>query len=109
MDEEVNAYGIMSIAAGESHVLNLCVCPAWHGCGLGRQLLAKLLEVARDHRAGTMLLEVRPSNRRALRLYESMGFSEVGVRRGYYPARNGREDALLLAMDLVPAWGTAFD
>lgn len=98
--DEVQAYGIMSVAAGESHVLNLCVTPAWQGYGLGRRLLDKLLEVAGDHYAAVMMLEVRPSNPRALHLYESMGFSEIGVRRAYYPARNGREDALLLAIDL---------
>jgi [ribosomal protein S18]-alanine N-acetyltransferase len=96
----VEAYGIMSVVAGESHVLNLCVSLAWQGRRLGRELLTRLLGVARDHHADTVLLEVRPSNRRALRLYETIGFSEVGTRRGYYPARHGREDALLLALDL---------
>ena len=98
---EVEGYGIMSVAAGESHVLNLCVNIGWQGCGLGRRMLYKLLDVARDHFASVMLLEVRPSNPRALRLYENVGFSEVGVRHGYYPARKGREDALLLAIDLA--------
>ncbi len=106
----VEGYGIMSIAAGESHVLNLCVNTGWQGQGLGRRLLSKLLDVARDHLASITLLEVRPSNPRALRLYESFGFSEVGVRRGYYPARSGREDALLLAIDLgVPGYARGED
>ena len=100
VDGEVQSYGIMSVAAGESHVLNLCVSTGWQGCGLGRRMLDRLLEVARDHHADTMLLEVRPSNPRAQALYRSMGFNEVGVRRAYYPARQGREDALLLARDL---------
>ncbi len=100
LDGEVQAYGIMSIAAGESHVLNLCVNTPWQGRGLGRRMLCKLLDVARDHYANVTMLEVRPSNPHALHLYESIGFSEIGVRRGYYPARNGREDALLLAIDL---------
>lgn len=101
IEKVVEAYGIMSIAAGESHVLNLCVSVAWQGRRLGREMLGRLLGVARDHHAQTALLEVRPSNRRALRLYEGMGFGEVGIRRGYYPARQGREDALLLALDLA--------
>lgn len=100
VDGEVQSYGIMSVAAGESHVLNLCVSTGWQGCGLGRRMLCCLLGVARDHHADTMLLEVRPSNPNALSLYRSMGFNEIGVRRAYYPARQGREDALLLATDL---------
>ena len=100
VDGAVESYGILSIAAGESHVLNLCVSTAWQGCGLGRRMLSRLLEIARDQGADTMLLEVRPSNPRALRLYRSMGFNEIGVRRAYYPAHRGREDALLLARDL---------
>ncbi len=99
----VCAYGIMQVGAGESHILNLCVRPGGRGQGLGRALLAHLLEVAKEHRAGTALLEVRPTNRAALGLYEAMGFNEVGVRRGYYPGRNGREDALILAICLGEA------
>jgi len=97
---DVQAYGIMQVGAGESHVLNLCVRGRCQGQGLGRALLTHLLDVATRHRADTVLLEVRPTNRVALALYESMGFNEVGVRRGYYPGRNGREDALILARSL---------
>lgn len=95
--ELVRAYGIMQVGTGESHILNLCVRASGRGQGLGRALLNHLLEVAIEHRADTALLEVRPTNRAALGLYEAMGFNEVGVRRGYYPGRNGREDALILA------------
>lgn len=95
--DEVRAYGIMQVGAGESHILNLCVRANGRGRGLGRALLSHLLEVAREHRADTALLEVRPTNRPALGLYLAMGFNEVGVRRGYYPGRDGREDALILA------------
>lgn len=96
----VRAYGIMQVGGGESHILNLCVRAGARGQGLGRALLVHLLEVAREHRADTALLEVRPTNRAALGLYEAMGFNEVGVRRGYYPGRDGREDALILAICL---------
>lgn len=96
----VCGYGIMQVGAGESHILNLCVRASGRGQGLGRTLLGHLLEVAREHRADTALLEVRPTNRAALALYEAMGFNEVGVRRGYYPGRDGREDALILAICL---------
>ena len=96
----VNAYGIMQVGGGESHILNLCVRASGRGQGLGRTLLGHLLDVAKEHRAGTALLEVRPTNRAALGLYETTGFNEVGVRRGYYPGRDGREDALILAIEL---------
>ncbi len=93
----VRAYGIMQVGVGESHILNLCVRASGRGQGLGRALLKHLLVVAQEHRADTALLEVRPTNRAALGLYVAMGFNEVGVRRGYYPGRDGREDALILA------------
>lgn len=102
LGDSVEAYGIMSAGGNESHVLNLCVNPDSQRRGLGRLLLGHLLEVAREHRADVTLLEVRPSNHAARRLYEDMGFAEVGVRRRYYPARFGREDALILGRALVP-------
>ena len=97
----VQAYGVMSVGAGESHILNLCVHPHRRRRGLGRTVLGHLLRLARKHRAETALLEVRPSNREALALYQDLGFSEVGVRRNYYPHSQGREDALILALDLT--------
>ncbi len=100
VDGDVIAYGVMSVAAGESHVLNLCVRPDMQGQGLGRKLMERLLGIAGERKVDTMLLEVRPSNQAARRLYESMGFNEVGLRRAYYPARKGREDALILARTL---------
>lgn len=97
----VAGYGIMQIAVGESHVLNLCVHPAYHRQGFGAALLSRLLEIAREHRADTALLEVRPTNTAAIGLYRRMGFNEVGVRRGYYPGIRGKEDALIFARSLV--------
>ena len=96
----VNAYGMLQIAAGRSRLLNLCVRRRLHRRGLGRRLLERMIDVARSHRTRTVVLEVRPSNAAARRLYDSMGFTEVGVSRGYYPARTGREDAMLLALAL---------
>jgi ribosomal-protein-alanine N-acetyltransferase len=93
-------YGVMSVAVGESHILNLCVRPELQRQGHGRRLLVHLLELSRRHNAEMAFLEVRPSNRAALALYRHVGFSEVGVRRGYYPAARGREDALILGLDL---------
>lgn len=98
---KLEGYGIMSVGAGESHILNLCVRKQSHGCGYGRQLLRYLLKIAREHHARTTLLEVRPSNAQALRLYHGIGFNEVGIRRAYYPGRKGREDALILAIELA--------
>ena len=94
---EVVAYGISTIGAGESHVLNICVAPSWQGRGYGRAILEKLIAEATRFKADTMFLEVRPSNLSAIRLYQNMGFNEIGMRKEYYPARNGREDALVMA------------
>ena len=99
-DGRVSAYGMLQIGVRRSRLLNLCVRRAVHRRGLGRRLLGLLIEVARSHRSGTVVLEVRPSNAAALRLYRAMGFTEVGVSRGYYPARTGREDAKLLSLAL---------
>jgi len=101
-ESAVIGYGIMQVVARESHILNLCVHPAYHRQGFGRALLLWLLDLARDHRADTVLLEVRPTNEAAIALYTRMGFNEVGVRRGYYPGHKGKEDALILARSLVP-------
>ena len=99
-DGAVNAYGMLQIAAGKSRLLNLCVRRKLHRRGLGRRLLTLLIEVARFHHTGSVLLEVRPSNAAARHLYGSVGFANVGVSRGYYPARTGREDAMILSLAL---------
>lgn len=95
-------YGILSVAAGEAHVLNVCVAPEHQGRGLGRRLLGRLLDLARWHRAERVFLEVRPSNPVAIGLYERAGFNEIGRRPNYYPAKGGREDAIVMAMELLP-------
>lgn len=94
-------YGVLSVAAGEAHVLNVCVGPAHRGLGLGRVLLRRLLDIARWNGAGRVFLEVRPSNPVAQSLYRSIGFEEIGRRPRYYPAKDGREDAIVMAFDLV--------
>ena len=99
-DSNIEAYGVMSVAAGEAHILNLCVRPESQRRGLGTKMLNQLIEVARRHGADTLLLEVRPSNRPALSLYRKTGFHEVGERKHYYPADRGRENALILARSL---------
>lgn len=100
-DTSIAGHGIMAVAAGESHILNLCIGPEWQGTGLGRILLDFLMDVARKHKADTAFLEVRPSNRAAIQLYQGAGFDEVGMRRNYYPARRGREDAIIMARSLL--------
>lgn len=97
---ETLAYAVMSMAVGEAHVLNLCVEPAYHQQGLGRFLLSHLLTVARAAGMEIMLLEVRKSNSAAIALYQGMGFRKLGVRKAYYPAHGGSEDALLLGHSL---------
>jgi len=96
----IQAYGVMSAAAGEAHILNLCVRPELQGRGLSRHVLGHLLDLAHDHAVQTVFLEVRPSNSHAVRLYTSAGFCEIGLRIGYYPAARGREDAMVMAKEL---------
>ena len=94
-------YALMSMAVDEAHVLNLCVDASCRGLGLGRLLLDHLVDLARAANATIVLLEVRKSNKAAIKLYESQGFQRLGLRKGYYPAREGREDALVLGFDIV--------
>ena len=94
-------YGVVSLAADEAHVLNLCTAPEAQGRGHGRRLLRALLQVARGRGARRVFLEVRPSNAAAIALYHDEGFNEIGRRPRYYPARNGREDALVMALELL--------
>jgi ribosomal-protein-alanine N-acetyltransferase len=100
IQEAIVTHAIMSVAVGECHILNLCVHPDWQSRGLGRHLLRHLLRFARARRADSAFLEVRASNAAARALYASEGFCEIGVRPGYYPARKGREDAVVLGKAL---------
>jgi ribosomal-protein-alanine N-acetyltransferase len=93
---DIAGYGIMSMGAGEAHVLNVCVREEYRGRGLARKMMIYLIERARSAGMVEAFLEVRPSNTVAARLYDSLGFEQVGVRRGYYQASNGREDAAVL-------------
>jgi ribosomal-protein-alanine N-acetyltransferase len=99
----VSAYCIVMIAAGEAHLLNLSVAAPWQRRGMGRELLRFVLKLARDYGAGRILLEVRPSNVAAIALYASAGFAGIARRRGYYPAGEGREDAIVLQLSLDKA------
>ncbi len=99
--DEVIGYGILSLGAGEAHVMNVCVSPKYQRQGLGRRMMKKLIEIALENYSRTLLLEVRPSNTVAVQLYLSMGFNEIGIRKNYYPARDGREDALMFSKELA--------
>ena len=99
--DRIIGYGILSVAAGEAHVLNVCVAPEAQGEGHGRRLVKRLLDLARWHQAERVYLEVRPSNPRAIALYHDIGFNEIGRRPNYYPASNGREDAIVMAIELI--------
>lgn len=100
-DGEVIGYGILTTGAGEAHILNVCVAPLHQGRGHGAYLLHRLLDLARWQRVERVFLEVRPSNPLAHAMYERAGFNDVGRRPGYYPARRGREDAIVMAMELL--------
>jgi ribosomal-protein-alanine N-acetyltransferase len=99
----VLGYGILSAGAGEAHILNLCVAEEVRCRGLGRSMLEALIDRARGFGVREAYLEVRPTNTTAIRLYQSMGFEQIGIRRGYYQATVGREDAVVLKLDLTAA------
>lgn len=99
--ERVLGYAIFSMAAGECQILNLCVDPPYRRQGIARKLLDHTLRVARAARLNPVLLEVRRSNEAAQRLYHAAGFRQIGLRKKYYPARDGREDAFVLSLELT--------
>lgn len=100
---EVVGHAIMTLAVGEAHILNVCAHPHYQGMGLGRCLLDTLVDYADGEAARCMFLEVRASNQAARGLYRSAKFVEVGIRKSYYPADNGREDAVVLRRELNSA------
>ena len=93
-------YGVMMVAADEAHLLNLSVAAASQRRGLGAELTRFFVKLARDYGAEKIFLEVRPSNAAARALYARSGFTEVGLRRDYYPAHSGREDAVIMELPL---------
>lgn len=99
-EKQVIGYAVLMMVLDEAHLLNISIAKTHQGRGLGKRLLEHVIRVARGHKGQMMFLEVRPSNRSALRLYENMGFNEFSVRKGYYPAANGREDAILMGLAL---------
>jgi ribosomal-protein-alanine N-acetyltransferase len=100
VDAEIVGHSVITAGAGEAHLLNVCVRSDRQGYGYGRTMVLHALGVARELGADALFLEVRPSNDIAARLYDSLGFREVGVRKNYYSAVLGHEDARVLVMDL---------
>jgi ribosomal-protein-alanine N-acetyltransferase len=100
LGRELIGYFVLMVAAGEAHLLNLSICAAHQRRGHGSALLAQALAMARDGGAASLFLEVRPSNLAAIALYARFGFKRIALRRGYYPARSGREDALVYSLAL---------
>lgn len=100
-DGQVAGYGILSVAAGEAHILNLCVDPRYRSHGYGERMLDEILFRARTASVREIFLEVRPTNAHALALYKKKGFHQVARRPAYYQARDGREDASVLAKKLT--------
>ena len=100
-EEKVAGYAVLSVAAGEAHILNICVDLAFRARGYGEKLLDELLFRARAAMVRQIFLEVRPSNNTALALYRKKGFHQVANRPAYYQASEGREDAAVLAKKLV--------
>jgi ribosomal-protein-alanine N-acetyltransferase len=96
----VLGYCIIAIAAGEAHLLNLSIDDRCQRRGHGSTLLAHVIATVKGERAGMLFLEVRPSNDPGRQLYRKFGFKRIGVRREYYPAASGREDAWVLALIL---------
>jgi len=94
------AYAVAMLAVDEAHLLNLAVDPQMQRRGFGWKMLDWMARTMREYGARFLLLEVRPSNTEALRLYRQYGFESIGIRRGYYPARRGREDAIVMRVAL---------
>ena len=100
-DQALAGYFLIMYAYDEAHLLDVAVAGARHGTGLGRHLLDQVVARARERGMASVLLEVRPSNSRALAVYVRYGFEEIGRRKGYYPAHQGqREDAIVMRFTL---------
>jgi ribosomal-protein-alanine N-acetyltransferase len=93
---ELAAYGVVMKTLDEAELLDIAVLKPWQRLGYGVAFLDFLLHQARQGGVRAMFLEVRASNRAGLALYEGAGFTQVGLRRGYYPAVQGREDAVVM-------------
>lgn len=94
-------FSVIMCVLDEAHLLNIGVCRRYQGQGYGARLLRHVMDGAKRHGASKLFLEVRPSNERAVELYRHFGFNQIGLRRAYYPAASGREDALIFDKELT--------
>lgn len=98
---KMGGYFFMMFAVEEAHLLNITVHPSRQNLGIGRIMLDKVISLAREKKMGSILLEVRPSNLRALAIYERLGFKRIGLRKNYYPAAHQqREHAIVMSLPL---------
>jgi len=102
LNDDVIGYGILQIGADEAHILNLCIDKPHQRQGFALLLLYELIRQSKEKEAHIVFLEVRPSNPRAIELYQKSGFNEIGMRKDYYDSHDGREDALVMALNLAP-------
>ncbi|NQY26471.1 MAG: ribosomal protein S18-alanine N-acetyltransferase [Piscirickettsiaceae bacterium] len=98
--KDIQGYAIVQKVVDEAHLLNICVKPSAQKQGLGRKILNHIIDYSNSISSVLIVLEVRSSNKRAQQLYISAGFNEMSVRKNYYPAKQGREDAVLMGLDL---------
>ena len=106
--DQILGYSMLTAAAGEAHLLNLCIDPQWQRLGLGQLMLEHAIRWAREIGSESIYLEVRPSNRGGILLYRKNGFRVVGERPDYYRAENGRENALVMKCDIPGPLAAAF-
>lgn len=100
VDQIIRSHAVIQMMVDEAHLLNLCVHPALHRRGYGEQMLKHVIERSEALGAHRIILEVRQSNKAAIKLYYASGFERIGVRKGYYPGEEGREDAWVLALEI---------
>jgi len=100
--DELVSYAVVMTALDEAHLLNLAVASKWQRQGIGAAMLTNVIDEMRRQPVEMIYLEVRPTNLAGLTLYESFGFNQLGLRRDYYPALTGREDALFLGLNIAP-------
>jgi ribosomal-protein-alanine N-acetyltransferase len=100
LNDHIARYAVTMVAAGDAHLLNLSIAAPFQRRGLGSELLRFMLQLSRDSGAVTLYLEVRASNQAGRALYARHGFSEIGMRKRYYPAHDGREDAVTMERKL---------
>lgn len=98
--DAIIGFAIVQLVLDEAHLLNICVRPDMQRQGYGRRILEHIIDYSKSRSAMLLVLEVRLSNQRAQHLYEQFGFNEMTIRRGYYPAEQGREDAILMGLDI---------